>query len=81
MIVSGSVINKHHIDPVFSVRRARANAYQCLNLGPSLECSADPVRRSSYFPQYFAERKNSGIGWLVGGSFMSETFLAINVTV
>ena len=23
----------------------------------------------------------SGIGWLVGGSFMSETFLAINVTV
>ena len=22
----------------------------------------------------------SGIGWLVGGSFMGETFLAINVT-
>ena len=26
-------------------------------------------------------RNISGIGWLVGGSFMSETFLAINVTV
>ena len=23
----------------------------------------------------------SGIGWLVGGSFMGETFLTINVTV
>ena len=28
-----------------------------------------------------SDRYISGIGWLVGGSFMSETFLAINVTV
>ena len=31
---------------------------------------------------YFLYNINiSGIGWLVGGSFMDETFLAINVTL
>ena len=35
-----------------------------------------------YISLYFLYNINiSGIGWLVGGSFMSETFLAINVTV
>ena len=35
-----------------------------------------------YISLYFLYNVNiSGIGWLVGGSFMSETFLAINVTV
>ena len=35
-----------------------------------------------YISLYFLYNNNiSGIGWLVGGSFMGETFLAINVTV
>ena len=35
-----------------------------------------------YISLYFLYNINiSGIGWLVGGSFMSETFLTINVTV
>ena len=35
-----------------------------------------------YISLYFLCNINiSGIGWLVGGSFMSETFLTINVTV
>ena len=37
---------------------------------------------SIYISLYFLYNTNiSGIGWLVGGSFVSETFLAINVTV
>ena len=35
-----------------------------------------------YISLYFLYNINiSGIGWLFGGSFMSETFLTINVTV
>ena len=35
-----------------------------------------------YISLYFLYNTNiSGIGWLVGGSFLDETFLTINVTV
>ena len=36
---------------------------------------------SLHLPLFPLNINISGIGWLVGGSFMSETFLTINVTV
>ena len=50
------------------------------NLG--LRFSLCPLTVDSLHHPLFPININiSGIGWLVGGSFMSETFLTINVTV
>ena len=49
----------------------------------SLSQERNPIKniKSRYFVLLLLLIIISVIGWLVGGSFMGETFLAINVTV